>query len=292
MGTSTITGQTFEQIVELPPNYHDIRLEWIDAATIKILAGSRCRDEANTRDIRFNGDYFIDMTNATPTSISGGRTVAESASTQYFLYVGLDTSGVLPLAWLDTADLSDGDTVTYPAAYGTGVRQVLVNGIQNEQLSVFNDAGSNIDYMGGSVIALFGGSGYGSTNTRIRRYTTINRNIGKALSLAQSATLGDSITINKNGIYVARCSDQQTTAVSTRNGISLNSNQLSTDVDAITARNIVTGGFTSNTTYIGIGNYCTRPLYLKAGDILRGHTGGQPDGTSTAFIRLEVVRVG
>lgn len=287
MGTSTVTGQTFEQIVELPPNYHDIRVEWVDAATIKILAGSRCRDGANSRDVRFNGDYLIDITNATPTAFGGGCTVAETASTQYFLYVGIDTSGVFPLAWLDTADLSVGDSVTYPAAYSTGVQQVLVNGIQNEQLIVFNNASSNIDYMGGSLIWLTGGNGTGSTNTRFRRYTTVLRNIGKAATLTQSATLGDSYTINKNGKYAISIMDGSTTG-SYNVGISLDSNQGTTSIVSIPDLNrLILGSHAVN---------LIMPMTIERdfvkGNVLRTQTDGNANSTVSAAVVSAITRIG
>ena len=131
---SSVTSNGTAKVYALPTNYHDVQIEYLTASTISIKAGSRCRSTDDTKDIIFPSDYTINMTNATPTSTTGGRTVAEAANTWYYLYVGLDSSN-LPLAWLDTANLASGGTPTNPAAYSTGRRQL--------KIAVRNDSGSN-----------------------------------------------------------------------------------------------------------------------------------------------------
>jgi hypothetical protein len=120
----------------LPTNYHDVSIEYLTTATVRIKSGSRCRSTDDTKDIIFASDYTIDMSNATPTSTTGGRSVAEAADTWYYLYVGLDSSG-LPLAWLDTANLAGGGSPTNPAAYSSGRRQL--------KFAARNNASSNIE---------------------------------------------------------------------------------------------------------------------------------------------------
>ena len=44
-------------------------------------------------------------------------------------------------------------------------------------------------------------NGYGSTNTRIPRFTNIRANQGNDITYADSATLGSSFTINTAGVY-------------------------------------------------------------------------------------------
>jgi hypothetical protein len=143
MGSSAISKQTFQQILRLPPNYHDMNLVWTSANQITIKAGSQCRSQDDSYNIIFASDYIIDMSNATPTSSQGGRTVAEAANTTYYIYVGLDSSGN-PLAWFDTANLVSGGTPTNPAAFSLGRRQI--------QRKIRNDGSSNI-----SVISVLDG---------------------------------------------------------------------------------------------------------------------------------------
>ena len=118
-----------------PANYHDMQIEYLTVSTIRIKAGSRCRSADNTKDVIFASNYTVDMSNATPTSTTGGRSVAEASSTAYYIYVGLDSNN-LPLAWLDTADLSAGGTPTNPAAYSSSRRQL--------KFLIRNDGSSNI----------------------------------------------------------------------------------------------------------------------------------------------------
>ena len=131
-GDATFQGQVFNI---LPAFYHDMQIEYLTVSTIRIKAGSRCRSADNTKDVIFASNYTVDMSNATPTSTTGGRSVAELANQMYCIYVGLDSAG-LPLAWLDTADLSAGGTPTNPAAYSSSRRQL--------KFLIRNDGSSNI----------------------------------------------------------------------------------------------------------------------------------------------------
>jgi len=58
-----------------------------------------------------------------------------------------------------------------------------------------------------SEVTVDTGNGYGSTNTRLRRYSNIRKNIGSDITYADSATLGASFTINTAGIYAITASD-------------------------------------------------------------------------------------
>ena len=133
--TSWLTSNGTALSFNLPPNYHDMQIEYLTVSTIRIKAGSRCRSADNTKDVIFASNYTVDMSNATPTSTTGGRSVAELANQMYCIYVGLDSAG-LPLAWLDTADLSAGGTPTNPAAYSSSRRQL--------KFLIRNDGSSNI----------------------------------------------------------------------------------------------------------------------------------------------------
>lgn len=273
----------------LPANYHDVQIEYLTASTIRIKAGSRCRSTDNTKDIVFPSDYTIDMTNATPTSTTGGRTVAETASTTYYVYVGL-TSANAPLAWLDTADLSAGGTPTNPAAYSSGRRQLLVNGIQDEQLLVFNNSSSDIDYMGGSVIFLTGGNGYGSTGGTFARFTNLIRNLGKSCTYSDSSTAGGSFTIEKSGGYAINYNDENWAGGGSRFcfGLSVNITQLNIPVEIIANNNLL------SIVRAGEVLSCTNNISLnfKKTDVIRAHTTGYPRGTGKESTSFRITRIG
>ena len=54
-----------------------------------------------------------------------------------------------------------------------------------------------------SYVRLNTANGYGSTNTKIRRFTNIVNNVGTDITYADSATLGNTFTINANGVVTA-----------------------------------------------------------------------------------------
>lgn len=137
-----------------------------------------------------------------------------------------------------------------------------------------------------SAIWLITGNGYGSTNTKIRRFTTIQKNTGSDITLTQSATDGDSMTINKTGTYLVYYQDFHTSANSNM-GISINSTELTTSIATVTAANVL-ARFTNGASVPG----CTSVVaYLLAGDVLRAHTDGSAAATGATDTMFKVERV-
>ncbi len=130
-------------------------------------------------------------------------------------------------------------------------------------------------------------SGYGSTNTKIRRFTATNRNTGSAITYADSATNGTSFTINEDGLYAMTFMD--TTAISTTDytGISINSNQLTSDINTITEANLV--GFTICVASSPATMVAT--IYCKAGDVLRPHTLGVGKADAVKFSKFMILKL-
>jgi hypothetical protein len=98
----------------------------------------------------------------------------------------------------------------------------------------------------------------GSTNTAVRRWSTILENTGTDITYSDSATLGGSFTINTNGIYSISASDRNESAA----------------FEASITKNDTTAGISSNIlryfggngSYTGAGEVT---LILQAGDIIR-----------------------
>jgi len=119
---------------------------------------------------------------------------------------------------------------------------------------------------GVSEVVVNTGNGFGSTNTQIRRFTTTQTNTGSAITYADSATLGASFTINEDGIYAMTFVGQGGgSGVDTYVGISLNSAQLSTAIELITAANRL--GVATATTFGSV----SRVQRLVASDVIRPH---------------------
>ena len=120
-----------------------------------------------------------------------------------------------------------------------------------------------------SYIMLGTPNNFGSTNTKIIRWTSAITNVGPAMTYADSATGGTSITINEDGIYsISFALPYSTTG---RIGISRNSNQLTTDIQSITTSHILVAS-DSGTNGVTIGGSWTG--FLAAGDVIRNHAQG------------------
>ena len=139
-----------------------------------------------------------------------------------------------------------------------------------------------------NAITVTTGNGYGSTNNKIRRYTTTQSSTGSAITYADSASDGASFTINQPGMYEVYIVDSRA-AGSAMLGISVNSNQLTTAIHSITATHRVAiaesaggGGQRENV---------TRVLRLAAGDVVRPHTDGACDSAAADSSVFSIRRI-
>jgi hypothetical protein len=174
-----------------------------------------------------------------------------------------DTSGQVTLAAPAVAGTT---TITMPAVTGT---MTVLSATQ-------------------SMVRLNTANGYGSTNTKIRRFTTTVTNQGTDITYADSATLGALFTINTNGVYAISFTDQYTGGDFL--GISLNTTTPTTNVSAIAASEVLVteqtvggiSGYSSTVSWIG---------YLLSGSLIRPHTNGSATGATTNSNQFTIVRV-
>lgn len=128
-----------------------------------------------------------------------------------------------------------------------------------------------------AMVRLHTSNGYGSTNTKIRRFTNTATNQGTDITYADSATLGASFTINTNGVYSVCYSDN----LSTADGIcvTLNDTNPAGAIPTLTAAEILSigsvavGGAAVNACWIG---------YVAAGSVIRARA----DGAATSYPAL------
>ena len=129
------------------------------------------------------------------------------------------------------------------------------------------------------------GNGHGSTNTKIRRWTNTTKSNGKALFYSDSGTAGGTVTIMAAGIYAINYQDSYSAGVSYY-GLSLNSTELTTDINNITMADAL--GFirasNSGGTQLHMVSWTG---FLAGGDVIRAHTDGNPDGGGIASLRIE-----
>lgn len=126
-------------------------------------------------------------------------------------------------------------------------------------------------------------NGYGSSGTRIRRFLTVVENYGDDFTYTDDATDGHYITINRDGVYSFTYSD----GVNINVGFSLNSTQLSTNIDTITAADRLCNELASNSNYGTV----SVTLPLKRGDVIRAHSGGTSAHVSSERTSLIACRV-
>jgi hypothetical protein len=129
-------------------------------------------------------------------------------------------------------------------------------------------------------------NGYGSTNTKIRRFTNIVNNVGADITYADSATLGATFTINTNGVYSVSYSDQFTNASNV--GVSLNSTELTTNITDITITNILSVVTTGAS---GYGAVSSATFYAAAASVVRAHASGSATGGSPNIGQFTIARV-
>ena len=148
------------------------------------------------------------------------------------------------------------------------------------------------DYQAGLVrlpngmVRLHTGNGFGSTNTKIRRFTTAVTNTGTAITYSDSASNGAAFTINEAGIYSVSYCDNFNSA-GEQIGVSLNSSQLTTNISGITEADrlgyTVSGADVSN-------NYSWTGR-LAAGDVIRAHTTGGTVGSVQAAVNFTITQL-
>jgi hypothetical protein len=136
----------------------------------------------------------------------------------------------------------------------------------------------------GNRVRVHTGNGYGSTNTKIRRYTTTFESVGSAITYADSATNGGTFTINTAGVYGFRLVDIFS-LTGKYAGISVNSNQLTTNIQSITAahrRAVIQASIADVFCLSGF-------LDLSVSDVVRVHTDADPAGTSEAMSDFQLI---
>jgi hypothetical protein len=120
-----------------------------------------------------------------------------------------------------------------------------------------------------SSISVQNYNGYGSTATRILRFSNILSSVGDAVSYVDSATLGSSFTALKDGIYDVRLQfDSNSTNAFI--GISKNASSLTTNINSLSQSEIV--GFVRTQANANYVYEVSESVLLKAGDVIRPHT--------------------
>lgn len=139
-----------------------------------------------------------------------------------------------------------------------------------------------------SCVYVHTGNGHGSTNTKIRRFTTTTINQGDAITYADSATLGATFTVNEDGIYAISYGDNFSSAA--QFGITLNSSELTTGIAAVTTDADVLMMVYCNGNTVPDGAAWIG--YLEKADVIRAHTSGTSDSGSLERCNFAISKIG
>jgi len=133
-----------------------------------------------------------------------------------------------------------------------------------------------------SEVLAYTGNGQGSTNTKIRRYTSSTTVSGTGITYADSAANGASFTCNTAGLALMVRVDGRA-AAACNFGFSLNSSQGTTAIESITYTNIIGYAVTAAAGFID----CSWGVrYVAVNDVIRPHDGFNVPDSSTSQIAM------
>lgn len=131
-------------------------------------------------------------------------------------------------------------------------------------------------------------AGQGTTNTKIRRYTVEKVNTGTAITYADNVANGASFTINETGYYAISRSDGSS-ASAWGGGVSVNSNQLTTNFVSITESHKTAIQPLSSAANFTDASADT--VFLTAGDVVRAHDGSVSANLTSNGCWLKIMKV-
>lgn len=297
-------------VANTPTNGLTIALKQADGTDPGPLHKNKVVAEFRSSTLASGSVVFREVTAALSTVISSGSTAGFFAAKAEKLHLFLiDNAGTVELAWSGSDNFDEGALQTTTAEGGAGAADskttlysttarsnVAIRYIGYALLTeatpgtwVTNPAqivvGKPLRIQQQASVRVNTGNGHGSTDTKIRRFTN-SSTTGSAITRASSAGNGDTFTINEDGLYSGVYNDTNSAAAE-QMGITINDNALTTNVSA-TSGTIVMSRITAPTNGFGCASFLR---YLFVGDIVRCHTNGGMDGTSTAVF-FEICKVG
>jgi hypothetical protein len=311
IGSTKIINPSSDQKIEIPT--HELRFE-----------GASSRGATDTAIVKFDtmpkikGDGFtVVNTTANGTVVTIKKAGMLSVSTSLVLSSGSSRMGisvnqsvltsVAVASEIRASDFSSSVTTgasatsSFPVNIGDVVRifagsAITLDAINNLSLSLqeqtvavaLQNVLPTFD-QSDSCVQLRTANGYGSTNTKIRRFSNTVQNFGTDITYVDDASLGGSFTVNKDGVYNISYTDL---FASVQNmGITKNSAELTTSVQTLTVpSSILTAVVTPAANYSAT---ASTSVYLIKGDVIRAHTTGVASGTDVSFeAKFTISKVG
>lgn len=238
--------------------------------------------QMNTAFLALNFNSTNSVSTTSDTIARESTTITVEASKSYV--VGM----TVKIAYTtDATNWMEGEVTAYNS--GTGALTVNVRRIHGSGTYAawtVSQAAAVVD-VGDHEVTLRGGSGYGSTRTVRRRFTTVQRNVGTAISYTDTAANGLECTINEDGEYTIVYRDESGNS-SQAFGVVLNNTQYTTSINSVTVGEIKSFAITSA---INVPVQQTVTLRLSAGDVIAPHTtGAATPGTSEIRVYFSIVK--
>jgi len=207
------------------------------------------------------------------------RTGVPSASESLAAEYTTGTNDILSASWSGSVVIGDIIRVASPTVIVADISNVLNLYFQEQDISVSVSNTLPQFSESDSSVRVDTANGYGSTGTKIRRFSNTRDNIGVDVEYVDSATNGASFTAKSDGLYNISYTDNFVSASDM--GISKNASSLVTNFNALSASERVAYGTTTANTVND--NACTQ-VYLVAGDTIRPHAQGVASGTAAQSI--------
>jgi hypothetical protein len=142
-----------------------------------------------------------------------------------------------------------------------------------------------------SEIVVTGGNGFGSSNTIVRRFTTVVLDVGSGITYTDDPAYGASFLINAPGVYAISYSDQRTDNAypGFLYYIEVDHSPVQSSISTIQSGTTFATVGTSTPSIVGKNNVT---LLLDAGDVVRpywwGNVGGTYNDVEAQFIITRV----
>ena len=279
----------------------------VATSIVKFDAQTKIRGDAFTVTNTANDGTYVTMTKAGNLTVTGSIYIPSQAliylsrnqtsltgsptATEILQGSGV-TSGtvaqVMPLSWSGRVAVGDIIRISASANPSSSTSNLLNFSFQEQDIAVavtnvlpqFSDSDSSI--------RLDTANGYGSTATKIRRFSNVRDNIGTDIEYTDSATNGASFVVRASGIYSIEYMDVLSAAGWI--GISKNASSLTTNLTASVASEVLAANVV--TTANG-GTIAVWEGYLVAGDVIRAHTDGTTTGANgTLNAKFTMSKVG
>lgn len=243
--------------------------------------------EANSLATALNLNATNDTSATSNTLGTGAKTFTASA--------GKSFQPGMYLVIADTAAPSTNSMIAQVTSYNSGTGALVVNvvsfsGSGTKTAWTISQSMLTASVVGDHEVTVHTGNGTGSTNNKVRRYSTLQRSVGTAVTYADSATLGATFTINEAGLYEVYTADESS-AAPTIYGASLNSANLTTSIKSIPATERLSISYGTGGTGV-VNPAVTRTVRLSAGDVVRAHADGLPAGTTVGYAIFSIRKVG